>query len=361
MNFSTVKIWTIPEGDVTKVVDSQGKTIWKKEETATGYGSLIINWDVAAEDLSSVFLRPITFADAASYSLINNYQKIGKGVNFNSDPDGYGTISFDNVSEIELTNAIDAMTNWGTDYIYVGSASAVSAANFQFVCAVETNQLIQALSLILEGSGDQSVQCYWEQGQSAYIKQLDGGFTASASSTSILIYDSYSFGWELVPEDSWITLSSTVGSGRKTVTLSITANTSTSSRTGTIYFNSLITGDTISTLTITQPGKSTPAPSVSVTPTQITFDKNGGTDFFTVNCTGSWKLTVTAAAINPDQTLMPTVSRTSGTGTAKITVTRAALPNADTASGNVYMWSISVTSNSEQVICDVIQDGALEL
>ena len=35
MNFSDVKKWVIPEGDVKKVVDSNNRVIWEKDLAAT--------------------------------------------------------------------------------------------------------------------------------------------------------------------------------------------------------------------------------------------------------------------------------------------------------------------------------------
>ncbi len=97
--------------------------------------------------------------------------------------------------------------------------------------------------------------------------------------------------WTAISNASWITVTSgSTGTGNGSVGYSVSENTSVVSRTGTITIAE-------QTFTVTQGGKTTPACTFSITPTNQTFATAGGTDSVNVTATpGSCSWTAISSA-----------------------------------------------------------------
>lgn len=102
------------------------------------------------------------------------------------------------------------------------------------------------------GEGITDGNCTIEVSESLTISSLEI-FTASASSKEVNVTANVS--WTAVANDNWISINTTSGTGNATVTVSVSENTETTSRTGSVTFSQVAGGDDIvRTLTVNQEG-----------------------------------------------------------------------------------------------------------
>ncbi len=162
-------------------------------------------------------------------------------------------------------------------------------------------------------------------------------FTASGGSASVTISSNQS--WTATTSDAWFSISSAEGEGDATLSLSVVANTSTDSRSGTV---TLKAGDSSYTVSVSQEGED---PILSVTPETLSFSADGGNKSITVTSNLSWTATSSDAWL--------TVSSSSGEGDATLSVT--ADENVSIANRTA---SVTFEGKDRTVIVNVTQDGA---
>ncbi|MDR1602695.1 MAG: leucine-rich repeat protein [Tannerella sp.] len=121
--------------------------------------------------------------------------------------------------------------------------------------------------------------------------------------------------WSAVSSGAWTTVSPSSGSGNATVSITASPNTSSNSRTSVITFSNYGVPDC--TVTVTQDGVTLP-PTLSVSPSSLSFERTGGSRTFAVTSanTGGWTVTSSAS--------WATVSTASGSDNATVTVTATA-------------------------------------
>jgi hypothetical protein len=163
------------------------------------------------------------------------------------------------------------------------------------------------------------------------------GFAATGGAGSVDVMAGPGCNWTATSNASFITITSSAsGSGNGTINYSVTQNTSTSQRTGTMT----IAGQTF---TVTQAGSSggggTPCQAVTITPGSRTVNSSAASYSFTLNgevpdgC--SWLVTSNASWL--------TITSTSGSGSA--TVTYSVTQN---TSGTTRQGFITVTSTGQR-------------
>lgn len=96
--------------------------------------------------------------------------------------------------------------------------------------------------------------------------------------------------WTATVSDTWITVNPTEGEdGHYSLTIVTDPNPSIEPRTGYVWINSKGTGERLATITVNQDGL---VEVITVNPSTITFDAEGGTATFTINSNTSWNITV---------------------------------------------------------------------
>ena len=96
--------------------------------------------------------------------------------------------------------------------------------------------------------------------------------------------------WVATVSDTWITVNPTEGEeGHYSLTIMTDPNPSIEPRTGYVWIDSKGTGERLATITVNQSGL---VEVITVNPSTITFDAEGGTATFTINSNTSWNITL---------------------------------------------------------------------
>ena len=162
-------------------------------------------------------------------------------------------------------------------------------------------------------------------------------FSAEGGSASVAISSNQS--WTATTSDAWFSISSAEGEGDATLSLTVVANTSTDSRSGTV---TLKAGDSSYTVSISQEGED---PILTISPESLSFSADGGNKSITVTSNLSWTATSSDAWL--------TVSSSSGEGDATLSVT--ADENVSIANRTA---SVTFEGKDRTVTVNVTQDGA---
>ena len=214
MDFSTVKKWIIPEGEVLKVVDSNGDIIWRKSKTNP-------SWHI--------------------HNFGNNLENDSTGISFIID-------DVDNVGWKVESNADWAKLN-GSSYIYsagtqnidltvsVNTSTSSRSATITFI-NTSTNEVIDTYTFTQEGKSKTNPS--WDLPSKKYLDP-------TATDFNINITDSDSAGWEIQSDSSWISISlngqqTYSGTGNSASDIYISENDSDIKRTG---YLKLYTGSTL--------------------------------------------------------------------------------------------------------------------
>lgn len=157
----------------------------------------------------------------------------------------------------------------------------------------------------------------------ASAESLD--FTAYSGSSTLMLKTNMK--WEAYASDSWIELSPTSGDGNAYVKVSVTANDSGKSRTGTVKF---VADGKSASVAISQAGGS-----LSVSPTTLEIVEGGGTKTLKLTTPSTW--TATAS-----DTWLKTTPE-SGSGDATLTVIVEANNSTSTRTGTITFTSVDCT------------------
>ncbi len=229
---------------------------------STGSGNGTVRFSVAANSTSGPRTGGLTVAgefyavsqeggQACSYSISPTTQSVaaggGNGTVSVSTTSGCGWTAVSNASWITLTSGSSGSGN-GIVYYMVSANSGASSRTGTLTIAGSTHTVTQA-------------------GQScAYsISPASQSMGASGGNGTVNVTTTSGCAWTAVSNASWITLTSgSSGSGNGTVNYTVTANGTTSSRTGTMT----IAGNTF---TVTQTGGAGGVPDIAVTPMTLDF------------------------------------------------------------------------------------------
>jgi hypothetical protein len=93
--------------------------------------------------------------------------------------------------------------------------------------------------------------------------------------------------WYAETSVDWITVNPSSGEGKMDVSIITEKNPTVEDRTGYVYFKSVETNAILATIKVTQ-GKLVEV--ISINPSSIVFDANGGTATFTINSNTTWTI-----------------------------------------------------------------------
>jgi hypothetical protein len=157
----------------------------------------------------------------------------------------------------------------------------------------------------------------------ASAESLD--FTAYSGSSTLMLKTNMK--WEAYASDSWIELSPTSGDGNAYVKVSVTANDSGKSRTGTVKF---VADGKSASVAISQAGGS-----LSVSPTTLEIVEGGGTKTLKLTTPSTWTATASEAWLK--------TTPESGSGDATLTVIVEANNSTSTRTGTITFTSVDCT------------------
>ena len=152
-------------------------------------------------------------------------------------------------------------------------------------------------------------------------------FTAEGGSASVTISSNQS--WTATTSDAWFSISSAEGEGDATLSLTVVANTSTDSRSGTV---TLKAGDSSYTVSVSQEGED---PILTISPESLSFSADGGNKSITVTSNLSWTATSSDAWL--------TLSNSSGEGDATLTVMAQENPSTSSRTASVTFKGKDIT------------------
>ncbi|EAQ41795.1 chondroitinase-B domain-containing protein [Polaribacter sp. MED152] len=151
-------------------------------------------------------------------------------------------------------NGIIATEN-GEMFTFSGSSSTNKGANLGTYIATTDAMVGYGIGACFTNNLGESItdgDCTIEISENLTISSLET-FAASASSKDVNVTANVS--WTAVSNNDWITISTTSGTGNATVTVNITENSETTSRSGSVTFSQVAGGDDIvRTLNVNQEG-----------------------------------------------------------------------------------------------------------
>jgi len=160
------------------------------------------------------------------------------------------------------------------------------------------------------------------------LSQTSLSFASAAASSAVNVTANVS--WTVTDDQTWLSASPTSGSNNGSFTVSATANTGTTSRTGTVT----VTGGGLTRMVaVTQAG--TTASTLTVSATSLALASSASTGTFSITSNVSWTVT-------DDQTWI-TVSPASGVSNATVTVSAIANTATTSRSGTVTVSGGSIT------------------
>lgn len=214
-----------------------------------------------------------------------------------------------------------------------GTTSVTPGAVYYLICGIngEDNWTARPYVITLSTNGSTPTS-------SLSISPSSYSFDSYSSSGNISVTCNSS--WSVSKSGSWITLNTLSGSNNGIVYYSISENTSSSSRSGTIT----VTAGSISrTCTITQSGK-TVQTSLSISPSSDSFDSYSGSGSISVTCNSSWSVIKSGSWI--------TLNTQSGSNNGTVYYSVSANTSSSSRSG-----SITITSGSISRTCTITQSG----
>ena len=172
-------------------------------------------------------------------------------------------------------------------------------------------------------------------------------FPATSSSETLSVTANQP--WTATTSDVWLTLSNTSGEGDATLSLTAEENTSITSRTGTVTFQ---TGATTYTVSVTQEGAT---PVFEVTPTSLSYSASGGSETVTITSNQSWTATTSDAWLS--------ISEAAGEGNATLTITAEENTSIAERTGKVTFsaggktYTVSITQKGADPILNVTPES----
>ena len=186
--------------------------------------------------------------------------------------------------------------------------------SFQIKYTVMTKRLLLMLTcdlMLACGGGDDAGGGGSQTGGSEYLNVSNVDIPGGNTTATFNIQASNNCEWVISWTESWIrSISPTTGRGTQNATITLTVNpSSTAARTAIVTVKNT-SGTITRNITITQAAN---AEQLTVSPTMMNFEANGGTQEITVTSNTTWSITGKADWFDCD--------KTSGTGSSKVTVT----------------------------------------
>lgn len=222
------------------------------------------------------------------------------------------TLSFSSAAGSSAVT-VTSNTNWSvTDnqaWISVTPTSGTNNGSVSVSVTQNTGTASRSGTVTFTGGGitrTVSVTQAPSTGNTLTVAPTSLSFSAPAGSSTVSVTSNVS--WTVTDNQTWISASPTTGANNASVIVSVTQNTGTTSRSGTV---TIAGGGITRTIAVTQAAPS--ANTLTVSPTSLTLGAAAGSGTFGITSNVSWTVT--------DNQTWLTVSPTSGSNNATITVT----------------------------------------
>lgn len=155
------------------------------------------------------------------------------------------------VSSFEITSNIHYSINTPDSWIHVDSSAGTGSKSYSFSVDMNPTSSPRTGTIIISKGNYLQTFSVSQDGTPATLTVSPSTITKNENGGSETIDITTSGGWTISSSDSWLTFSSTSGSGNTSVSLSIEANTGSTSRSGTV---TITNGLVLQTITVNQAG-----------------------------------------------------------------------------------------------------------
>ncbi|HEU5137741.1 MAG TPA: cellulase family glycosylhydrolase [Steroidobacteraceae bacterium] len=247
-----------------------------------------------------------------------------------------------------LPVAVTANVSWTVSdnqtWITVAPVSGSNNGSFNVSVALNNSATARAGAVTVTGGGFTRTINVSQAGQPndpvLNLSQTSLAFPSAASSSAVNVTANVS--WTVTDNQTWLTVAPTSGSNNGSFTVSATANTATTARSGTVTVTG---GGFTRTIAVTQAGQSTTT-TLNVSATSLSLASTVSSGTFAITSNVSW-------AVTDDQTWI-TVSPTSGSNNATVTVNATSANTATTA----RTGTVTVTGGGLTRTVSVTQAGS---
>jgi len=302
--------------------------------SSTGTGSSTVTYSVTA----NIALTPRTGTMTIAGATVTIDQAAAPACTYSLTP------ASTNAPATALTNSVFMTTGTGCAWTATPNGSWITIASGGSGSGSGTITYVLAAN----ATSNQRVGTITAGGQTFTITQAgtvpctfsisppSGGFTASGGTSNIVVSTTTGCSWTVSSPVTWVTFSSTNGSGSGTVTFTVAANTNTVARSTTLPVAGLPYG-------VSQLGA---ACTYSLNPSSLSVSATNG--FSTVAVAAgqgcSWSATTSASWIT-------ITAGTSGTGSGSVVFTYAFNPNTVARSGTIIIAGITFTVTQAAAAC----------
>ncbi len=253
-----------------------------------------------------------------------------------------------NATASNQTFNVTSNTSWtvseSLSWLSVSPASGSNDGGVTVSCQANTSASSRSGTITVTGTGEYSRTVSVTQAGAAASLQVSPvvmNFNATASDQTFSVASNTS--WTVSESLSWLSVSPASGTNNGTVTVACQANTSASSRSGTITVSG--TGGETQTISVTQVGEDL---KLSVSTNSLNFGANNETKTFYISSNTNWNVSVPVNWVN--------ISPRSGTNGANVTVT--CLANTG-ASSRTAILTVSGNGVPSQTV-SIFQSGSSE-
>jgi len=310
---------------------------WITLSASSGTGNKTVTFTMAANNTTEIRYGTVTFKTASGAKEVVNVKQWGRDISeVNPENLSFAREGGSKTVNVTADGSFSATpdVSWLTASVNGGVVTVTATANSS---ASRSGIITLALTGLASGSYTKTIQ----------VTQ-DGIGSISADPTSINIYweeqsknvsITTTESWTAQKDVSWITLSASSGSGNKTVKFTMAANNTTEIRYGTVTFKTASGAKEV--VNVKQWGRDIS----EVSPENLSFPKEGGTNTVNVTADGSYSAT-------------PNVSwLTASVSGGEVTVTANANSQTSQREGKITLALTGLTSGSYTKTITVSQDA----
>ncbi len=260
------------------------------------------------------------------------------GVSFTVSSSSLSYTPVSSSQTVTVTSNVSWTASTSESWITLSPSSGSGDGSVSVTCLQNSSTSSRSGTVTVTGNGISKTITVSQTGASLSVSSSSLSFTSSAGSSTFTISSNCS--WSISDDASWLSESPTSGSGDETVTLTVSENTSSSTRTAIITIT--YAGGQTETISVSQDKTYT----LTVSPASLTFS-DGDTKKITITSNTTWTISASATWI--------TVSSSSGTGNATRTITCTTNPSLQSS----RTGTLTITGSGISVTVSITQLGRI--
>jgi len=213
--------------------------------------------------------------------------------------------------------SVTSNTSWtvasNAAWAMVSQTSGSGNANFNITCLANETYSVRTATITVSGGGltrTVSITQAGAQPPTASLSVSPSSLTFGATGSTQSVTVTSNIQWNVSCSVAWVTISATSGSGNGTVSITCSSNETYYARYASVTFSG---GGLTQTVSLSQSGAEQPAYTLSVSPSSLTFNADGGAQSVTVTSNTQWTALSSASWAIP--------STYSWTGDALVSIT----------------------------------------